>query len=113
MNNPSRYCLSVERAINNYDHIVLRNRQLPGHFLVIVLRNSTPTVLYRINTARNMYRFCTFSVEPNLFGGGSFIQTWGRIGTLGRVKIKLFDDESTAQEECDRWKTVKQKRGYL
>lgn len=60
-----------------------------------------------------MYRFYTFSVESNLFGGVSFIQTWGRIGTLDRIKIRMFDDESTAQEECDRLKTVKQKRGHI
>lgn len=59
-----------------------------------------------------MYRFYTFSVEPNLFGGGSLIQSWGRVGTLGRIKVKLFGNESAAQEESDRWKISKLNRGY-
>lgn len=59
-----------------------------------------------------MHRFYTVSVEGNLFGGVSLIRTWGRIGTRGKTKIKLFDDELLAQLECEQLRTSKQKRGY-
>lgn len=77
-----------------------------------MLKNSSDIVLYRIEHTRNMQRFYTISVEPNLFGGGSLIRTWGRIGTRGQTKIELFDDELLAQFECERLRVSKQKRGY-
>lgn len=42
-------------------------------------------VLRRIDAAQNMARFYRLDVQPDLFGGWSFIREWGRIGRPGTV----------------------------
>ena len=41
--------------------------------------------LRRIDPDRNMARFYTISVQPNLFGEWSLLREWGRIGSPGRL----------------------------
>lgn len=78
-----------------------------------MLRNSKDIVLYRIDPSKNMQRFYTLSIEGNLFGGGSLVRSWGRIGTQGQTRIVLFDSEITAQINHDKIVSTKLKRGYM
>ena len=52
--------------------------------------------LRRIDPARNMARFYRVSIGPSLFGDFSVVREWGRIGTIGRVRVDLFEDEHAA-----------------
>ncbi len=42
--------------------------------------------LRHIDQARNMARFYRLDMQPDLFGGWSFIREWGRIGRGGTVR---------------------------
>lgn len=42
--------------------------------------------LRHIDQARNMARFYRLDMQPDLFGGWSFIREWGRIGRSGTVR---------------------------
>jgi predicted DNA-binding WGR domain protein len=75
-------------------------------------KNSKDVVLYRIAPTKNMQRFYTLSVVGNLFGGGSLIRSWGRIGKRGQSKIELYDCEVSAYKELERISASKMKRGY-
>jgi predicted DNA-binding WGR domain protein len=75
--------------------------------------NISSMVLHRVDTARNMARFYAMSIEPTLFGGRSLVRNWGRIGTRGRYKIELFDDEATAERALARLARIKCGRGYI
>ncbi|MDW9615401.1 WGR domain-containing protein [Sinorhizobium meliloti] len=44
----------------------------------------------RIDATKNMARYYTMSIEPNLFGGASLVRRWGRIGTRGKERVVLF-----------------------
>jgi predicted DNA-binding WGR domain protein len=54
-------------------------------------------VLHRVDAACNMARFYAMSIEPTLFDGRSLVRNWGRMGTRGRYKIELFEDEAAAE----------------
>lgn len=77
-----------------------------------MLKNSKDVVLYRINQSKNMQRFYTISVEGNLFGGGSLIRSWGRIGTQGQSKIELYDCEASANIAYIKLYRTKSLPGY-
>jgi len=70
------------------------------------------TVLFRIDPTRNMRRFYSVSVQPNLFGGHSLMRNWGRIGSGGQIRIELFDDDASATEAGDLLLHTKRMRGY-
>jgi predicted DNA-binding WGR domain protein len=70
-------------------------------------------VLHRVDNARNMARFYAMSIGPTLFGGRSLVRNWGRIGTWGRHKIELFEDEAAAESAMVRLAGIKSARGYL
>ena len=70
-------------------------------------------VLHRVDAARNMARFYAMSIETTLFGGRSLVRNWGRIGTWGRYKIELFEDEAAAETAMARLAGIKSGRGYL
>jgi predicted DNA-binding WGR domain protein len=68
--------------------------------------------LRRIDPARNMARFYLVSVGRSLFGDFSIIREWGRIGSVGRVRIDLFEDEHAALTAFAAIERRKRKRGY-
>lgn len=70
------------------------------------------TVLFRIDPTRNMRRFYSVSVQPNLFGGHSVMRNWGRIGTSGRIRLVLYDSKSHALDAQDNLVRSKLQRGY-
>ncbi|AGS26449.1 WGR domain-containing protein [Rhizobium etli] len=70
------------------------------------------TLLYRIDPALNMARFYRLSIQPTLFGGSSLVRHWGRIGTMGRQKVELFDTSVEAAAAGERMAGRKLRRGY-
>ncbi|MEP9389986.1 WGR domain-containing protein [Mesorhizobium sp. KR9-304] len=68
--------------------------------------------LRRIDPARNMARFYLVSVGRSLFGDFSVMREWGRIGTIGRMRIDLFEDEHAARGAVEAIGGGKRKRGY-
>jgi predicted DNA-binding WGR domain protein len=53
------------------------------------------------------------SIELTLFGGRSLVRNWGPIGTRGRYKIELFEDEAGAESTIARLTRIRIGRGYL
>jgi predicted DNA-binding WGR domain protein len=68
--------------------------------------------LRRIDPARNMARFYRVSVGRSLFGDFSVVREWGRIGTIGRVRVDLFENEHGALSAFEAIERSKRKRGY-
>lgn len=76
-------------------------------------KNRSPLLLHRVDPHKNMRRFYTMTIQPNLFGGSSLIRAWGRIGTHGQQKVELFQNDEAADLELDRLARIKQRRGYV
>jgi predicted DNA-binding WGR domain protein len=66
----------------------------------------------RSDPARNMQRFYSLDVQPDLFGAFTLIREWGRIGRGGRVKLEGFASAVEAQAALERQRYVKERRGY-
>jgi predicted DNA-binding WGR domain protein len=76
--------------------------------------SSLQIVLERVDPARNIARYYVLSIEPTLFAKRTLIRRWGRIGSLGRERLRFFgdDDGSQAQVTLETWLARKRKRGY-
>ena len=68
--------------------------------------------LRRIDPARNMQRFYSLDVQPDLFGAFTLIREWGRIGRGGRVKLEGFASAGEALTALERQRRLKERRGY-
>ncbi|WP_081160322.1 WGR domain-containing protein [Ensifer aridi] len=66
----------------------------------------------RIDATKNMARYYTISIEPDLFGGASLVRHWGRIGTRGKERVDLFKDERQAIGHFLVLARQKRARGY-
>lgn len=66
----------------------------------------------RTDIARNMARFYTLSIEPDLFGGAALVRRWGRIGTFGQRRIELHGSEDDAVRQFLALLCAKRRRGY-
>ncbi|WP_293798881.1 WGR domain-containing protein [uncultured Bosea sp.] len=73
---------------------------------------SSPSTLYRIDRGRNMQRFYSLSTSPTLFGGTSLVREWGRIGSIGRRRVDLFETTAEAEAAQDEIVRTKRARGY-
>jgi len=60
--------------------------------------------LRRIDAAHNMARYYRMDVQPDLFGGWSFIREWGRIGRPGQVRSTPYPSPDAALAALDRQK---------
>lgn len=69
-------------------------------------------VLRRIDAAQNMARFYRLDVQPDLFGGWSFIREWGRIGRPGTVRALPCPSEAKALAALEGQRRAKERRGY-
>ena len=76
-------------------------------------RSFSNLVLHRIDAACNMARFYAMSIESTLFGGEALVRNWGRIGTQGRYRMDLFEDEAAAETALARLTRIKCGRGYV
>jgi predicted DNA-binding WGR domain protein len=68
--------------------------------------------LRRIDPARNMARFYLVSVGRSLFGDFSVVRELGRLGTIGRLRVDLFESEHAALGAFDAIERGKTKRDY-
>lgn len=68
--------------------------------------------LTRVDAARNMQRFYSMTVQPDLFGGTSLVRVWGRIGRPGRHMIEPHADEGQAINALMTLARRKMRRGY-
>lgn len=76
--------------------------------------SSIQTVHLRcVDSARNKRRFYVISVEPTLFGGMSLVRHWGRIGTIGRLRVDMFETMPDALMALTRLEQSKRRRGYV
>ncbi|MDZ5695967.1 MULTISPECIES: WGR domain-containing protein [Phyllobacteriaceae] len=71
-----------------------------------------PLLLKRIDPRRNMARFYLLSIEPTLFGPVALRRNWGRLGTWGRQRLELHEDEAAARNAQARLLARKLKKGY-
>ncbi len=62
--------------------------------------------------ACNMARFYLVSVGRSLFADFSIVREWGRIGSIGRVRVDLFEDEHGALTAFEAIARRKKQRGY-
>jgi predicted DNA-binding WGR domain protein len=69
-------------------------------------------VLRRVDPDKNMARFYRLDVQPDLFGGWSFIREWGRIGRSGTVRQTPCPSEADAFAALERQRRAKERRGY-
>ncbi len=70
------------------------------------------TYLYRIEPARNCYRYYILCLEPGLFEEWSLTRSWGRMGTKGRHLIRWFPSREQAERMVERLRRAKLRRGY-
>ncbi|MBK5960081.1 hypothetical protein CCR97_17995 [Rhodoplanes elegans] len=73
---------------------------------------SAPVVLHRVDPSRNMARFYLMDVQPDLFGGWSFIREWGRIGRGGTLRALPCPTQEAAQAALEQQRQAKERRGY-
>jgi len=69
--------------------------------------------LYRIAPERNMARFYSFDLQPNLFGGWSAVRAWGRIGQAGQIHTCPFATHAEALAAIAKQRQTKERRGYV
>jgi predicted DNA-binding WGR domain protein len=69
-------------------------------------------VLERRDPSRNMARFYMLAIEPSLFGDMALVREWGRVGSLGRRRLDLHPNVTSAGEALDMWLARKARRGY-
>ncbi|PSH54727.1 WGR domain-containing protein [Phyllobacterium endophyticum] len=66
----------------------------------------------RIELEKNMARFYALAVQPTLFGEVALVRSWGRIGTRGRQKVHVFNEEKHAIGLFFELLREKRNRGY-
>lgn len=73
---------------------------------------AAPVHLTRRDPDRNMARFYRIALAPTLFGEVCLIRTWGRIGTVGQVRIETFGEAGDATLAGTKFERAKRRRGY-
>lgn len=68
--------------------------------------------LRRTDLTRNMNRFYELVVQRDLFGVTVLSCEWGRIGSPGRVRQRVFVDEGQAVNALLDVARAKKRRGY-
>jgi predicted DNA-binding WGR domain protein len=65
-----------------------------------------------LEPARNVARFYALMIERDLFGRTVLVRHWGRIGTRGRERSDLHENEAAAAEAMAKLAAIKRRRGY-
>ena len=74
----------------------------------------TPVFLTRTERDKNMHRYYTLDIQPDLFGAECLVIEWGRIGQAGgECRSIPFPTVSEAQTALDRQHRAKQRKGYV
>lgn len=68
--------------------------------------------LEKLDSEKNLARFYSLTILPNLFGEWSLQREWGRIGRNGQIRITFFPTQHQAMHAFQRIRTAKLKRGY-
>lgn len=68
--------------------------------------------LEKRDSAKNLARFYSLRVLPNLFGEWSLQREWGRIGQAGQVRRLYFPSQEDAACALLKLETAKRQRGY-
>ncbi len=68
--------------------------------------------LEKHDPAKNMARFYSLMILPNLFGEWSLQREWGRIGQAGKVRILSFSSQEEATRAFLKLEAAKKRRGY-
>jgi len=66
----------------------------------------------KLDPEKNLARFYSLTILPNLFGEWSLQREWGRIGRNGQMRVAFFPSHSQALQAFHQIKTAKIKRGY-
>ena len=69
-------------------------------------------ILYRIDAAKNMWRYYRLDLQPDLFGLWLLVKEWGRVGQHGQTRIDSFATADEAALALQWHREAKQKRGY-
>lgn len=72
-----------------------------------------PVFLERIDPNVNMARYYRLSLEPSLFGDAALVIEWGRLGTRGRRRQRLFPAFDEAIENWRKIERAKRRKGYV
>jgi predicted DNA-binding WGR domain protein len=68
--------------------------------------------LEKRDSAKNLARFYSLRVFPNLFGEWSLQREWGRIGQAGQVRRLYFPSQEEAIRAFLKLEAAKRRRGY-
>jgi len=68
--------------------------------------------LRRVDPARNMRRFYTIGLQPDLFGGCTLIREWGRLGSAGTIRHDGYPSEGAAVDALLVHVGRKERGGY-
>ena len=68
--------------------------------------------LEKRDPTKNLARFYSLRVLPNLFGEWSLQREWGRIGQSGQVRSVYFPSQEEATRAFLKLETAKRRRGY-
>jgi len=68
--------------------------------------------LEKRDPAKNLARFYSLMLLPNLFGEWSLQREWGRIGQGGKVRILHFPSQEEAAQAFLKLEAAKKGRGY-
>jgi predicted DNA-binding WGR domain protein len=60
-------------------------------------------VLYRHDPEQGRARFCSLTIERDLFGTIRLVRNWGLAGSKGQEKVEIFPDEATAANALEDW----------
>ncbi|OEC96876.1 WGR domain-containing protein [Rhizobium sp. YK2] len=71
-----------------------------------------PFYAERLDPARNMARFYALELSEDLFGQIWLERRWGRIGTLGQMKLELIEKDVDPSKRIDALARQKTRRGY-
>lgn len=81
----------------------MTNRQrVPTPALPAVVAFQQYAHFQSIDLEANRQRFYRLTWRPILWGGGSLVRTWGRVGTHGSSKTADFSDRANAQSLVER-----------
>ena len=69
--------------------------------------------LHRIDPTRNMHRFYSLDVQPDLFGAWMLMRSWGRLGSAGQARGEPYENPADANAALERQRRVKERRGYV
>ena len=72
----------------------------------------SPFYAERLDPARNMARFYALELSEDLFGQIWLERRWGRIGTLGQMKLELIEKDLDPSKRIDALAGQKTRRGY-